>query len=183
MGGKAKGNKWESDAAKQFSIWHGQEWKRVPVSGALRWGNVSWTFGDLLPPVGVYACVECKHWHDISIDEMLGTQREGSGGGQIVDWWTDQTVADAERASLEIGRHVEPFLLWKRDRVPPRICMGWPFFLTAELSNKLPFMTVCFDPAKPGFVVVNFKEFLEVLSHDTFTATILALGKSAKENP
>ena len=57
---KIKGNKFERDIAKLLSKWYRKPFHRMPSSGALRWNDVIFTFGDLLPPSDLNCIIECK---------------------------------------------------------------------------------------------------------------------------
>ena len=162
---KTKGNTFEREVAKIMSSWSGEEFHRLPASGALRWHGKIWTFGDLLPPESFPVVVECKHHHEVSVDALLGNKRHGPGKGQIADWWWGQCVPDAERAAEQTGRHCEPILVWKQDYGVARIC------IREQLLDRLPpqarqepqFLRGHFL-RNPNPVLANIKHFCETVS-------------------
>lgn len=116
---KSKGNTHERDVAARLSVWWGKEFRRTPNSGALRWQGTSWVYGDLLPPEDCPFAIEAKHYAEVELAEILGRQKQQPGTGLISVWWYGQTVPDAQRASRDLGRPVEPMLVWRRRRFEP----------------------------------------------------------------
>ena len=114
------GNTHERAVAARLSTWYGQEFRRVPNSGALRWQGASWVYGDILPPEGFPFVIEAKHYHEVELAEIFGRREAKPGTGLVARWWFEQTVPDAERASRDLKRPIEPLLVWKRDHGRPR---------------------------------------------------------------
>ena len=63
---KNKGNSNEYKVAKILTEWSKLKFHHLPASGALRWNEMVWTFGDLLPPESLPIIVECKWWKEVS---------------------------------------------------------------------------------------------------------------------
>jgi len=166
---KAKGNKHEADISKLFSMWSGKTWHKVPNSGALRWRGAFWTYGDVVPPEGIGAVIECKHHEEISIEDLLGNQRRKPGEeADIASWWYDEAVVDANRCKKELGlTRVEPLLVWKRNFGRNRLCFDMSMLL--RLCKKtvlhLGYLTVDFPELDP-FVICDLKDFFEAVPFD-----------------
>ncbi len=124
---KRKGKAFEDEVAKILTDWAGTAWKRLPASGALRWGGRVWTYGDLLPPEGWPVVLECKHHHDVRLEDLLGTARSEPQDCALWLWWL-QALRDAARAEEELGGTVVPLVVWKRDYGQPKL-MGLENFL------------------------------------------------------
>jgi hypothetical protein len=177
---KAKGSAHERAVADTLTTWYGKQFKRVPNSGALRWGAEStWHYGDLLPPQGFNVCVEAKHYAHICFDEILGRPRKprpgqpsippSFGDGHVATWWYEQTIPDAARATEELGTPVDCLLVWKQDFHRSRVCLREPLYsaIAAEIRKKL----VCcwmYVPEKPPFMMLDFENFLTNVSGSEF---------------
>ena len=170
---KQKGNANEHAVAKIFTEWSGLEFHKMPASGALRWGNSTWTFGDLIPPENFPVVIECKHWHDVSVEEMLGAQKNPPGSGRIVEWW-QQAVRDSIRCTELLGIHSEPLLVWKRDYGRHRICLRVEFLMNflIEIIRELQFLTSEFGLEKE-FALLDLKHFLSIVSFSSFCENLL----------
>ena len=160
---KKKGSAHESAVAKILSAWADEEFKRVPSSGALRWAGASWVYGDLLPPESLPVVIECKHHHEVSVEDLLWNGLKTSGLPKLVKWW-DQVEDDAHRCFQETGTHVEPLLCWKRDYGRHRLCVWEAFFTSLEehLGVKMDHIAVCI-PDHDTFVMLDLMSFLSTV--------------------
>lgn len=163
---KPKGNANEREIAKILSDWSGEQWHRIPNSGALRWGDGTWTYGDLLPPESWAIVVECKHYADVSVDALLGEKKLPPEQAMIAKWWYEQTCDDAERCRRECNLvHVEPLLVFKKDYGRFRCAIRHDFYRGLGLDiSKL----VCSIPGHETFVLLDFVRFLEKVSPGQF---------------
>jgi hypothetical protein len=178
MGSKSKdkGSNHERDVADSLTAWFGKPFKRVPSSGALRWGvDSTWHYGDLLPPEGFNFTIEAKHWQSIVFDEILGRRTSKTknnpspqpsfGSGDVATFWFDQAVPDAARAAVELSRPIEALLVWKQDYARARICLG--DHLYTAIDPQIRKQLVCcwtYIPDKSPFMTLDFELFLEKVS-------------------
>jgi len=165
-----KGSQWERDAAVILSEWSGKTFKRVPRSGALRWGGIYWTYGDLIPPEGCLLVVECKHHADVRFSDVLGTRLTAPGEGRISQWWYDEAVADARRATQETGRTTQAMLLWKRDHCRARLTLDLQFFNLIGVHGLVTVATGI--PGNRPYVTVPLSSFLEQVSFEELVSRI-----------
>lgn len=119
---KQKSYAHETRIAKTFSTWAGKKFTRCPASGALRWGDGHWTYGDLVPPDGLPIVIECKHHKDISIDGLLHQDNK------LVDWYR-QVYDDSERASDELYLMTLPLVVFRRNGVADRVLISHEDFI------------------------------------------------------
>lgn len=126
MGSKSKnkGSNAERAVAKLLTGWTGEEWLRVPNSGALRWGGAAWVYGDLLPPEQWNVIVESKHYKTIDL-ELMATK---PAPGNVLGWW-DQVCSDVRRCKGERDSVCQPLLVFKSNRRPPRLVIERSLFL------------------------------------------------------
>lgn len=169
---KAKGAHWQSEVAKHLSGWSVLDrWKSTPRSGGLRWGGVFWTYGDITPPVDFPIVIECKHYAEADLLELLGTNKSDPGSGRVASWYYDELVGDINRARSELCSNVQGVLVWKQDRHRPRIS------LDLQLFNQLGIYTLVTltagVPGKPPFVTTDFRQFLNDVPYETFKEVCL----------
>lgn len=165
---KPKGNKHELSVAKLFSAWWGSEFKRVPSSGALRWGGVSWVYSDILPPEDCPVALECKIRAEIDIWALV---RPGSDTSHIhhpIAWW-NQAVDDATRCYLETGKVIHPMLVFREDKKKSYIAMEADL-LAAILPKHATYGTlwVSNPGAHARFVVMDLASFFSAVTRETF---------------
>lgn len=156
---KSKGNAHEREVADILTKWHGQAFNRIPNSGALRWGNGVWTYGDILPPQDFPFVIECKHYASIEFDEVLGTNRKGPGYGLVTEWWYNQAQADAERACLETGLQTWALLIWKQNRRRIRLTLCDKLWRRLQVSDLVAVTTSI--PGRIPYVTTDLEGFLE----------------------
>lgn len=157
MSPKKKGNTAERVAAQTLSDWYGQTFKRIPSSGALRWGGITDTFGDLLVPEDFKAVVECKHRANF---DLLACLTKKPAVDNLNGWWI-QAIDDALRCWKETGLPRAPILLAKGNRQTPVI--GIPESLSFDLdfdSTKLAYLRIS-NPYVPAFYIFGFDAFLK----------------------
>lgn len=161
---KQKGNRWERAAAKTLSDWWGQPFVRSPNSGALRWNNVAFTYGDLIPPEDFPCVSECKSYTYKNLLLLLHSQDVGPSSP--LGWWA-QAQADTIRARSETNRNLFPLLLIKQNRRPTLICLERNFF--DRLNTDLPRFTVI-RPDLPiwDFTTCLLDDFLQSVSKEQF---------------
>lgn len=168
---KAKGNRFESEVAKALTIWSGKTFQRTPSSGALRWSGTFWTFGDLTPPEDFKFVIECKSYEDASdfLVRLLlpNCETESDASTSFCSWWYRQAVADAERASAQLGRTFGALLFWKQTHQKARICIDAEVYgkLPADIRAKLACFWVCLPNRRP-FMVIDMAAFLQHVSYD-----------------
>lgn len=174
---KVKGNNNEYDVRDRLSAWLGKPFVKSPNSGALRWGNGIWTYGDLVPPEGFPFVCEAKHYETIVFDDILGRRTKKTksnpdpqpsfGTGLVAEFWYEQTVPDAQRATRELGRPIEPLCVWKQDFHRMRLCVDEPLFRNLESSLRKELVCVwVYVPEKPPFMVVDLELFLRKVTPD-----------------
>lgn len=151
---KAKGSNFESQVAKLFSEWYGQAFNRTPASGALRWGNGKWTYGDLVPPASFPFLIECKANELVTLEALL--QSDNS----TLEWfWNKQAVGDAKRASEEMHIPIVPLLVYKRNHRGRTLLMeDW---LAREL-DQIYFLRILWFTTV-GFAAVDLTKFFETV--------------------
>jgi hypothetical protein len=165
---KIKGNKNERDIAKALSTWWGESFNRTPNSGALRWKGASWTYGDILPPESFPAVVECKHYANVDLDEVI---RCTPTPHNILGWWKE-TTDDSYRCYKETGIPVQPILVYKQNRTPRRIVIEAEFFI-AMGGRKLHLPTFWISmPGSEPLAVLDFKAFLAAVPRELFLSSI-----------
>jgi len=169
MGSKSKKKSYanQAEVAKLFSEWTGKTFKQVPRSGGLRWGGAFWTYGDIVPPRDLRLVIECKHYKEVRIEDLLGNHKvKNPVTSQIAEWWYAQTVPDAERCrrELELDR-VEPMLCWKRDYGRIRLCINQGFLWEIDAHENvqsLPRLHVNL-PGHDPFVILDLRDFFRVV--------------------
>jgi hypothetical protein len=186
---KSKGNKNEYLVRDLFTAWYGKPFVKAPNSGALRWNGIMWTYGDLIPPEDFPFVVEAKHYEELSCEEILGRRQRSRPGqpalppsfgtGKVEEFWYDQVKQDAARATSELGRPIEPLLVYKQDFRRPRICLDALLFqrFPGELRKEL----ICFwvyIPEKTPFMVLDFEFFLEKVSPEALRKSFSELHSS-----
>jgi hypothetical protein len=134
---KQKGNRFQYTVSQIMTAFDGEEYKSVPASGALRWGNISWTWGDILPPAGVKLVTECKHHRHIAFDTLLFKQPDGLRADTrlFLDFWF-QAASDAERAAHDMSCPVTPLLVWKRQMGRPIATVEYAVIASATSTAK-----------------------------------------------
>ncbi len=187
---KAKGNNNEYDVRDRLSAWYGKPFSKTPNSGAMRWNGNLWTYGDLIPPEELHWVFECKHYSEVTFDDMLGRRTNKSkknlnpcpefGTGLVADWWYSQTVVDAERATEELGFPVEGALIFKQDHHRHRLVIDEDIY--RAISNPVRRTLVCcwcYIPNKNPFVAFDFENFLsKVTPAELFVAFEKIHGKA-----
>ena len=165
---KTKGNAAEREVAKILSAWFGEDFKRVPNSGALRWGGVSWVYGDLLPPESFPGIIESKHYAEIDFDGLL---RLKATDHNPLGWW-GQVVSDVVRCYGDTGLALQPVLVFKANRRPRRIALEERFCVA--LTKECPAMRAATYLVlnRPEFlgrvVVMDLEEFLGIVDSESF---------------
>ena len=115
-GAKIKGDKYERDIGKLFSLWWNKggfegKFYKTPASGGLPWQNRPDVIGDLCTPEGFTASVECKNqeqWKfkpifDATISRKPKKIQKGKGKGKysspstLGEFWF-QAVSEGMRA-------------------------------------------------------------------------------------
>ncbi len=165
---KTKGNNAEREVAKALSEWWEEDFKRIPNSGALRWGGASWVYGDLLPPETFPGIIESKHYAEIDLDGLL---RLKVADGNPLGWWA-QVVSDVVRCYQDTGLALQPILVFKANRRPRRIALEECFFkkLYRE-SPKLrasPYLILNRPEFLGRVVLVDLEEFLSIVDPESF---------------
>ena len=170
---KNKGNSNEYKVAKILTEWSKLKFHHLPASGALRWNEMVWTFGDLLPPESLPIIVECKWWKEVSVEEILGTSQSCPATGKIVDWWS-QVNKDTTRCKEAIDVSVEPVLIWRHDYGQFRICVREEFMMgfPSEVLSNLKFITSHFG-SHPEFSMTDLKHFLSEVNFIQFSENLL----------
>lgn len=171
---KRKGNTFESRVVECLSAWWGEKFVRTPNSGALRWNNGIWTFGDLCPPNSFPCCVECKHHWEVDIDELL---RKHVSDARISWFWYFQTRPDSWRASGELNKTIHPLLVYRENvgkgqKVFMRLCMELYMWeaLPQEIKKAVPMIMVQPLDVHP-VVIVDLSKFVEVCPREVFETT------------
>ena len=125
---KDKGKRWERDCAKALTEAFGENFMRVPNSGAFTGGKnvfrmanmsqnqISASRGDIVPPDSFpHLIVECKHVKPGTVADLM------QGPAAKIDQWWAQANADAMPGDFAV-------LLVKEDRRNPRAffesCLG-----------------------------------------------------------
>jgi len=166
---KNKGNRFELDTAKTLSEWWGEEFRRMPNSGALRWGGAAFTYGDLLPPESFPAIVECKHHKEIDLSLIL------RGKSPVLDWW-GQVIDDVARCAEETGYTLQPLLIFRANRW--KSCLALRTSALIDLldgQEHINHLIVCHDDA--DFAIIILDDFLSTVDRERF---LLAIGVGRK---
>ena len=125
---KEKGKRWERDCADALTEAFGENFMRVPNSGAFTGGKnvfrmermsqnqISASRGDIVPPDSFpHLIVECKHVKPGTVADLM------QGPAAKIDQWWAQANADARPGDLAV-------LLVKEDRRNPKAffesCLG-----------------------------------------------------------
>jgi len=165
---KTKGSSAEREVAKLLSTWFGQEFKRVPNSGALRWGGASWVYGDLLPPESFPGIIESKHYANVDLDGLLRLKVQDSNP---LGWWL-QVVSDVARCYQDTGMALQPILVWKANRVPRRLVIEEAFFQKLYRESPPLMASRYLSLNHPEFlgkvVIVDLEEFLGIVEPEQF---------------
>jgi hypothetical protein len=101
---RAKGARGETDAIKVLKAYDGNNWQRIPMSGALN--ATHGLKGDLYVPnsLNIY-CVEVKNYADDHLTSKILTDKKS----QFQEWW-EQTIREAAQVSRK------PLLIYKFNR-------------------------------------------------------------------
>lgn len=167
---KTKGNSHERNVAKILTQWWGEEFKRTPGSGFLRWQNSVWTYGDLLPPESFIGVIECKFYKENNLNILLtGTPQENN----ILGWW-EQAVGDSERCYLETQIKAPPLLITKANYQPILLCVSENFALALKLGKLVKHLTFKHD--KTAFVICHLDDFLQCVDKDAYLQAIQRLN-------
>ena len=157
---KIKGNKHELATARTLSEWWSEEFRRMPNSGALRWGGVAFTYGDLLPPESFPAIVECKHYKEIDLSLLL------RGKSPILDWW-GQVVDDVHRCLEETGQALEPLLVFRANGWKSLLAVRTGFLIDClDGGLHASHLVVCHDDA--DFAIIMLDDFLQLVDRARF---------------
>lgn len=168
---KSKGNTNERKIAKILSRWCGDEFLRIPNSGALRWKGKAWVYGDLLPPPDFPLCVfEAKHYRDVDLDKIL---RVGVAEDNVLGWW-QQVCLDSQRCTNETGWDPMPVLVFKANHRPFRICLLRSF---CSLLPELPMLQVT-GTELPDFCIIDLDEFMKKVPYDLFCESYTSFASS-----
>lgn len=166
---KNKGNTAEREVAKVLSKWFGEDFKRIPNSGALRWNGASFVYGDLLPPESFPGIIESKFYKEIDLDGLLRlTVQENNPLG----WWL-QVVDDVQRCYSELRLALQPVLIFKANRRPRRIVIEEKLF-NALRWGKTPGLGqvphFCLQRAEflGRVVVMDLVEFLGIVDPEAY---------------
>jgi hypothetical protein len=160
---KAKGNRNETNVAYYFTKWYGQEFRRMPTSGALRWNNHIWTYGDLLCPEDFLCCIETKTYNEVTIDAIL-THGINS---YILYWWTTQCLKDAARASKALDKGIHPLLVWRKTRGKIKIAMDLHLFACTPKIVDIPHIIVNYPPHR-AIAALLLSDFFKHISPEDF---------------
>lgn len=164
----------EFEVAALFSTWWGKPFHRIPNSGALRWNDRVWTFGDVLPPEDFPAVIECKRRKLIEYHRLIDPALDQEHKDHPLSWWT-QAQDDASRAYEGTGRPVQPLVICKTIRKPNRIFLEADLF-TALGGRKLglPALWVTI-PSHPPFVILDLATFFGAVDRESFLAGVKAV--------
>lgn len=152
---KVKGNTAERWAAQLLTTYWGEEFKRIPSSGALRWHGSTDTYGDLLCPPSFKGVVECKHRKKFELLQALTSE---PADDNILGWW-QQVTDDVTRCKTERNELKVPVLVAKRNRSTPVICL--PESMN-KLLPQLPHLTIV-NPKVATFCVYELAVFLKLV--------------------
>ena len=128
---KKKGNHNERNVAAAFEYWWGGIWKRMPMSGGLRWNAGIFTYGDIVPPENFRGILECKHYSDVQLDALLRVKKADKSGikeSYIACWWYEQLESDYQRALKETGHHFVKLLIWKQNNRQHQLVLDGAFW-------------------------------------------------------
>lgn len=160
--------------------WGGsQVFKKMPSSGALRWGGSHFTYGDLVPPEDCPFVFELKSHAEIEMDAVL---RQRWDANKLTWFWYGQTIPDAIRATQELGKTIYPIMIYKITQTANRVVIQddiWNLFpkeLTLQirqvrihLPGGTPFVVCPLSAAVgaktkefyPGFVTLITRKVIE----------------------
>lgn len=160
MTSKSKGNTCERWAATLLSEWYGQTFKRIPSSGALRWGGVTDHFGDLLTPEDFKAVIECKHRKNF---DLLAVLTKKPGKDNLLGW-IQQAVDDAKRCYTDLGVLKVPIAIMKGNRVTPVIAIPENLAFSIDFDTTKMASLRLASPYIPTFYMFAFDTFLKEVS-------------------
>lgn len=117
---KTKGNSFERQVAAKLTEWWGSPFHRIPNSGALRWGDANFTYGDILPPSDCPVVIECKSYAKIDLSTCLYENYKNS---LVYQWFFEQLRVDVDRAKADSNLILEPLLIFKSNNHKPILAM------------------------------------------------------------
>lgn len=165
---KTKGNTAEREVAKALSEWWEEDFKRIPNSGALRWGGASWVYGDLLPPETFPGIIESKHYAEIDLDGLL---RLKAGDGNPIGWWL-QVASDVKRCHDDTGLALQPILIFKANRRARRLvieeCFFKKLYRESPQLKAIPYLILNRPEILGRVVVLDLAEFLGIVDKESF---------------
>lgn len=165
---KTKGSNAERELAKLLSAWYQEEFKRVPSSGALRWGGASWVYGDILPPESFPGILESKHYKEVDTDGLL---RLKPTDHNPLGWWL-QVVSDVKRCYEDTGLALQPLLVFKANRRPRRLAIEACFFrkLCRECQplKAAPYLALNRPEFFGRVVIMDLELFLSIVDPESF---------------
>lgn len=166
---KTKGNAFERSVAKTLSAWWGEDFKRTPNSGALRWNGATFAYGDLLPPESFPGIVETKHYREVCVSSLL---RLGPSPDRLLGWW-HEVLVDAGRCLQETGARMAPILVFRAN--------GWRdswICISAELWVDLLGLVEVTPPylllSRPDAdcAMMQLDDFLQAVSREHFLQAV-----------
>jgi hypothetical protein len=169
---KAKGNANELDIARTLAEWSGQGFCRLPASGALRWGNGIWTYGDILPPQDFPVVIEAKHYAEVALEDVLGQRKLDAQESLVLDWWLNQTIADAKRCCEETCIRAEPLLIWKADFGRRRVMLREALWETLPFVSVVPTLLFRIPGLDNRPVIMDLERLLAAVPYVTLRDTI-----------
>lgn len=164
---KAKGNRAETWLAAELTTWYGQPFHRIPASGALRWNDKIWAYGDILPPADFPFVIESKHNKAADLNGLL-YQAENN----LIDWWwRHQVLPDVTRAVQGTGNIVHPMLVWTGNYTKTHICLSQCLVrvligidATYDTINRLD-VHIGGQPVEQDYAILPFAAFLKINTH------------------
>jgi len=166
---KTKGNAAEREVAKILSTWFGSDFKRIPNSGALRWGGASFVYGDLLPPEAFPGIIESKFYKQVDLDGLL---RLSVRPVNPLGWWL-QVVDDVQRCYSDTRAALQPVLIFKANGRPRRLVVEEKLFnalrwgVTPGLQS-IPYLSLHRSEFPGTVVIVDLVEFLGMVTPEAF---------------
>ena len=126
---KTRGNSFESEIAKKFSIWSGKEFNRTPASGSLHWGdnNQFKVDGDVITSDPDWPfLIECKRYDSVKLglEELMNN---------------NEPFPKFVAQSVREGIHTEcPWMLvFRRNRIHGFVLFPYTNSLTKTFDNYL----------------------------------------------